>query len=101
LKRADHPPERLARAVAKRWEMPPLDLLRRTRPGRRQRGSSLENRRRNVRGAFGANGRAPRRLILVDDVYTSGATANAAASALRHAGARTVHVVTFARTLRA
>jgi predicted amidophosphoribosyltransferase len=101
LKRADHPPERLARAVAKRWEMPPLDLLRRTRPGRRQRGSSLEDRRRNVRGAFGANGRAPRRLILVDDVYTSGATANAAASALRQAGARTVHVVTFARTLRA
>jgi predicted amidophosphoribosyltransferase len=36
----------------------------------------------------------------VDDVYTSGATAAAAASALRRAGARTVSVVTFARAVR-
>jgi predicted amidophosphoribosyltransferase len=36
----------------------------------------------------------------VDDVYTSGATASAAASALRRAGARKVQVVTFARALR-
>jgi Predicted amidophosphoribosyltransferases len=39
-------------------------------------------------------------VLLVDDVYTTGATASAAAAALRAAGARTVHVVTFARTLR-
>jgi predicted amidophosphoribosyltransferase len=37
----------------------------------------------------------------VDDVYTSGATANAAASALRRAGARRVEVVTLARAIRA
>jgi len=36
----------------------------------------------------------------VDDVYTTGATVNAAASTLRKAGARSVDVVTFARTLR-
>jgi predicted amidophosphoribosyltransferase len=40
-------------------------------------------------------------VILVDDVYTTGATAAAAASALRKAGARSVHVVTFARAVRA
>jgi predicted amidophosphoribosyltransferase len=36
----------------------------------------------------------------VDDVYTTGATASAAASALRAAGARDIHVVTLARTVR-
>jgi predicted amidophosphoribosyltransferase len=52
-----------------------------------------------VRGAFRAES-SPRRVCLVDDVYTSGATASAAASALRKAGAREVRVVTFARALR-
>jgi predicted amidophosphoribosyltransferase len=39
-------------------------------------------------------------LVLVDDVYTSGATVSAAAAALRAAGAQRVDVVTFARTIR-
>jgi predicted amidophosphoribosyltransferase len=42
----------------------------------------------------------PARVALVDDVYTSGATAAAAASALRKAGARHVDVITFARAVR-
>jgi predicted amidophosphoribosyltransferase len=53
-----------------------------------------------VRGAFRASRDVPRQIVLVDDVYTSGATANAAASALRAAGARRVEVVTFARAVR-
>jgi predicted amidophosphoribosyltransferase len=40
------------------------------------------------------------RVLLVDDVYTTGATVNAAASALRRAGARRVEVATFARVIR-
>ena len=41
----------------------------------------------------------PPRTALVDDVFTSGATANAAASALRKGGAKRVEVVTFARVV--
>ncbi len=54
-----------------------------------------------MRGAFAAPaGAVPARVALVDDVYTTGATASAAAAALRAAGAAEVHVVTFARTVR-
>jgi predicted amidophosphoribosyltransferase len=52
-----------------------------------------------VRGAFRAEA-APPAVCIVDDVYTSGATANAVASALRAAGARRVTVVTLARAVR-
>ena len=55
---------------------------------------------KNVAGVFRAVGESPSAVALVDDVYTSGATANAAASALRKAGARRVHAVTFARAVR-
>jgi predicted amidophosphoribosyltransferase len=53
-----------------------------------------------VAGAFRATGRVSRRVALVDDVYTTGSTVAAAASALRRAGARRVEVVTFARAVR-
>jgi predicted amidophosphoribosyltransferase len=42
----------------------------------------------------------PARVALVDDVYTTGSTATAAASALRRGGASSVEVVTFARAVR-
>jgi predicted amidophosphoribosyltransferase len=45
-------------------------------------------------------GEAPRRVVLVDDIYTTGATAGAAATALRAAGAGRVDVITFARAVR-
>jgi predicted amidophosphoribosyltransferase len=74
-------------------------LLRRTRLLRPQRGLGREERRRNVRRAFRADA-VRGRVVLVDDVYTTGATVAAAAGALRHAGAPSVEVVTFARAVR-
>jgi predicted amidophosphoribosyltransferase len=100
VKRGHHPAERLARELGRRWELPVAPLLGRTRLAKPQRGLDLRERRRNVTGAFAAATGGPRRLVLVDDVYTSGSTATAAASALRKAGARTVEVVTFARAVR-
>jgi predicted amidophosphoribosyltransferase len=100
LERGDVPPRALAAALAVLWELPAADLLRRSRSRERQRGLSLAERRRNVRGSVAATGEAPRRVCLVDDVYTSGATADACASSLRRAGARHVEVITLARAVR-
>ena len=100
LRRGGHPAHRLTHELAERWELPAAAFLRRARAAPPQRGSSLADRRRNVRGTFAPAAQAPRRVGLVDDVYTSGATAHAAASALRKGGARHIEVVTFARTLR-
>jgi predicted amidophosphoribosyltransferase len=100
LERGHQPAERLARELAARWSLPVEALLARTRPAIRQRGLSLADRRRNVAGAFAPAREAPTSVCLIDDVYTSGSTANAAASALRGAGARRVEVVTFARVVR-
>jgi ComF family protein len=100
LRRGYHPAERLAAALAAAWALPCEPLLTRRRPSTRQRGLSLRERRRNVAGAFLSRAAPSARIVLVDDVYTSGATASAAASALRAAGARRVEVVTFARALR-
>jgi predicted amidophosphoribosyltransferase len=99
-KRGHHPAEWLARELGARWELPVLELLGRAARVEQQRGLALPERRRNMRGAFRPVGRAPPTVVLVDDVYTTGATANAAASALRRGGARRVEVVTFARAVR-
>jgi ComF family protein len=100
LKRGHHAAERLATELAAEWELPLHPLLTRARGSPRQRGLTQHERRRNVAGAFLAHGRVPARVALVDDVYTTGATANAAASALRKGGARNVEVLTLARTIR-
>jgi competence protein ComFC len=98
LERGHNPAERLARELAALWEIPCEPLLERTRGGR-QRGSSAVE-RRSVRGSFRATARAPRKVAVIDDVYTTGATAAAAATALRAAGARRVEAIAFARALR-
>jgi ComF family protein len=100
LMRGHHAAERLARELADLWGLPAFALLERARSSSRQRSKSRTERRRNVKGAFRPAVPAPARVALVDDVYTTGATAAAAASALRRGGARHVEVVTFARTIR-
>jgi ComF family protein len=100
LERGHNPAERLAIALGAHWQLPVVPLLSRV-PGRApQKGLTLAERRRNVRGAFAPNGPVPNAIVLVDDVYTSGATVSAAATALRKGGARRVEVVTFTRAVR-
>ena len=100
LRRGHHPAEALARELAALWSLSLEALLVRVRGSPRQRELSRLERRRNVAAAFAPCRVVPARVVLVDDVYTTGATANAAASALRKGGAREIEVVTFARTIR-
>jgi ComF family protein len=100
LERGHHAAERLATELALAWDLPLRPLLTRMRGSPRQRGLTRVERRRNVKGAFVAQAPVPTRVVLVDDVYTTGATVNAAASALRKGGASRVEVVTLARTIR-
>jgi predicted amidophosphoribosyltransferase len=98
-KRGHDPPRALAHELGKLWGRDVLPLLTRNGRSAPQRAQTLAARRANVRGVFAA-ARSPPAIVLVDDVYTSGATVNAAASALRRAGARRVEVITFARAVR-
>lgn len=82
------------------WGIAFEPTLVRVRGSPRQRGLSRTDRRRNAAAAFDAVRPVPACVLLVDDVYTTGSTASAAATALRKAGAREVEVVTFARTIR-
>jgi predicted amidophosphoribosyltransferase len=101
VKRGHQPARDLAEALGERWSLPVGRLLDRTRSVERQTTLSRADRRRNVRGAFSAaRATVPPAVVLVDDVYTTGATADAAARALRVAGACRVVVVTFARASR-
>jgi ComF family protein len=81
----------------------PCDLLLLRRVGKRppQAGLPLSARERNVRGAFVARpgAKAPRNALLLDDVYTSGATVSACARTLKKAGAEHIVVLTVARAI--
>ncbi len=77
-------------ALVRRRETPPQTQL------------TEEERRKNVRGAFAVSPDHPvknKTILLVDDVYTSGATANECSRALRRAGASGVYVLTLARAV--
>jgi len=100
LLRGHHPATALAQELSDRWGLPLKTSIARVGPRQRQAGLSLAARRGNVRGAFVPVGPAAPTVCLVDDVYTSGETVNAAASALRKADARRVDVVSLARAVR-
>ena len=91
--------ELLAQSIGRRCGVPVLHPVRRRRSTRAQAGLSNSRRRENVAGAFVAKpGRARGlRILLIDDVMTTGATASACAHALKRAGAKSVALLTLAR----
>jgi len=99
-RRGHSPPRELAHRLGTTWQIPVEPLLRRSRPVARQTGLQRGERQSNMRGAFLASRECSGSIGVVDDVYTTGATVAAAASALRAAGAARVEVITFARAVR-
>ena len=93
--------ERLAKALSQATGIPlKSKLLCRTQETETQTRLAREERARNVRGAFRLNqlvDLSSQRLVLIDDVLTTGATTNACARELRAAGAQEVVVWTLAR----
>ncbi len=105
LTRSCHPAEALARELGRLWTLECAELLVRSRRAERQALLPRAKRRANVQGSFRAPSSVARssvagRVVLIDDVYTTGATASAAASALRAVGPVRVEVITFARAVR-
>lgn len=95
----------LAKAVAAHGDVPVAHAaLTRVKPTRQQVGLTASERALNVQGAFRVRAEARaevagRRLVLIDDVLTSGATIDACARALLRAGAAAVDVLVFARVV--
>jgi len=92
--------EVLAQEMGARLVLPVApDALKRARPTRAQSELLLDERRTNVRGAFVAAAGKFRKVLLVDDVLSTGFTARECARALRVAGAREVVLLTLARSV--
>ncbi len=96
--------ELLARPIARRFGLKLSGNLRRVRYTASQAGLSESARRDNLKGSFKVDKPqqlAGKRVLLIDDVFTTGATLRAAAAVLKSAGVRHVSALTLARVDRA
>lgn len=97
--------ELLARELTVRVRvLSPVELVRKTRKTAHQQALGREERARNLAGAFSTTAvhaelHSAGSVVLVDDVYTTGATASAVADAIRRGNRQEVYVFTFARAL--
>lgn len=92
--------ELLARPLARRLGVPLADNLQRTRYTKSQAGLNESDRRANLKDSFRvkrSNNLAGKRILLIDDVFTTGATLRTASLVLRRAGAARVVALTLAR----
>jgi ComF family protein len=99
-KRGFNQSEILARLVAKQHQWSLINAVKRVRATAVQAGLTNAKRRKNVAGAFRVSRKslvAGKRILLIDDVMTTGSTAAACASALKRAGAKSVTLLTLAR----
>ena len=93
----EHQHQSAARGVARLTGIPLLYALRRLRPTTAQAGLSNRSRRQNVVRAFRSRRVEGKRILLIDDVMTTGATGASCALALKQAGANRVALLTVAR----
>ena len=99
-KRGFNQSEILARLVAANHGLPVISAVRRVRATATQAGLTNSKRRKNVAGAFRVSQKRQidgKRILLIDDVMTTGATAAACAAAMKRAGACSVTLLTLAR----
>lgn len=94
----------VARALSKQTGLPmSAEALQRVRATPPLKGMNMRQRRRTVAGAFRANPAVElrgRTVVLIDDVVTTGSTANACARVLKSAGAARVELISWARVIR-
>ncbi len=97
-KRGFNQAELLARGVAQKIKAPLSDTLEAVRSTRDQVELSAAQRRANVAGAYSATVPVRGTILLVDDVFTTGATMSACSAALLRAGATEIHALSLCRT---
>jgi competence protein ComFC len=97
-KRGFNQAELLARGVAEKINATLSDTLKVVRSTRDQVELSAAQRRANVAGAYTAGGPVRGKVLLIDDVFTTGATMSACATTLTRAGAHEVHALSLCRT---
>ena len=97
-KRGFNQAELLARGVAEKMKATVSDTLEVVRSTRDQVELSAAQRRANVAGAYTATKPLRGKILLIDDVFTTGATMSACAGTMVRAGAEEVHALSLCRT---